>query len=43
MIKLILSWLIIASIFFILTRDKGIAYDEPNINNCIPDYIGSCN
>lgn len=43
MIKLILSWLIVIAIFLFLILDKGIDYNEPEINNCNPDYMGSCN
>jgi len=44
--KLIMAWIIVISIFWALTREKGIYYEDLSDDSqsyCISDYMGSCN
>ncbi len=44
LIKLILGWIVVVSIFYFLAIDKGTAYPESESwPECSPDYMGSCN
>lgn len=43
MTKLIIAWIIIITAILFLTHDKGIYYGEPYMEQCTPDYMGSCN
>ena len=43
LLQLIFAWIIIFSIFVLLTKDEGIYYaDIPLEDNCTPDYMGGC-
>jgi len=42
MIKLIISWLIVISLWLLITHDKGIYYADPYMEQCVPNYMGSC-
>lgn len=43
MSKLIIAWIIVISVFVLLTRDEGIYYYEPSYESCQSDYMGGCN
>ena len=42
LLQLIFAWIIIFSIFVLLTKDEGIYYKELNYDNCLPNYMGGC-
>lgn len=41
--KLVVAWLLVASVFWILTRDHGIYYSNAHEPlKCLPNYMGGC-